>query len=132
MSSSPAENIAFMVIRGVIALAIVGVAFYCIGQGIHFFMLPHAEAETIHLKLLGLDLTASGLGAVIFGTGVALCFVARYTAPRKFETKRGGGTGEEDSAPHPVNPDHLVARSTWEESTVALAAPFKDRGKDQL
>jgi hypothetical protein len=88
MSYSPAENIVFMVIRGLVALAIVGVAFYCIGQGIHFFTLPHSEAEAIEVHVLGLNMSATGLGAVIFGTGIALCFVGLRAAPKKFETRR--------------------------------------------
>ena len=38
--STAAERITFLVVRGIVALAIVGVGFYCIGQGIHFFSLP--------------------------------------------------------------------------------------------
>lgn len=83
-----AENVTFMVVRGIIALAIVGLAFYCIAKGIYFFSLPRAEAEQIHIKFVGLDITASGLGAVIFGTGIALCFVGKETAPKRIETKR--------------------------------------------
>ncbi len=89
--NSTAENIAFMIVRGIIALAIVGLGFFCIAQGIHFFALPRVEAEQIRIHFVGLDVTASGLGAVIFGTGVALCFVGQRTAPRRFETKKAGG-----------------------------------------
>jgi hypothetical protein len=88
MSDSQAENIVFMIIRGVVALAIVGVAFYCIGQGIHFFMLPRQEAEAIQVSILGMRLSASGMGSVIFGTGIALCFVALRTTPRRLEARR--------------------------------------------
>lgn len=86
--STSAENVTFMVIRGAVALAIVGLGFYCIGQGIHFFRLPHAEAEQIHIHLLGLDITANGLGAVVFGTGLALCFVGKQTAPKRVQAMR--------------------------------------------
>ena len=44
------ENIAFIVIRGIIALAIIGVGFYCISQGIHYFALPRIEAEQIRIS----------------------------------------------------------------------------------
>lgn len=90
--STGAENIAFIVVRGVVALAIVGVAFYCIAQGIHFFALPKVEAEQIHIHVIGLDVTASGLGAVIFGTGLALCFVGMRAAPRSIKITTGGSS----------------------------------------
>ena len=61
---STAENITLMVIRGVIALAIVGLGFYCVAQGIHFFALPRVEAEQIRIHFIGLDITASEMGAV--------------------------------------------------------------------
>ena len=82
------ENITFIVIRGIIALAIIGVGFYCISQGIHYFALPRIEAEQIRISLLGLEITANGLGAVIFGTGIALCFIGKRTAPNRIETTR--------------------------------------------
>jgi hypothetical protein len=88
MSSSAAENIAFLVVRGIVALAIIGVAFYCIGQGIHYFMLPRLEAEAIQVHVLGLNISATGLGAVIFGTGIALCFFGLRATPRRFESKK--------------------------------------------
>lgn len=131
MSDSAAENIVFMVIRGVVALAIVGVAFYCIGQGLHFFMLPHTEAESIDLKVLGLNINAGGLGAVIFGTGVALCFVALRTAPRRFESRRGI-TGDGGGTPSGQAEMKLPRFSAWEESAVALAVPLKDENDKQL
>jgi hypothetical protein len=87
MSTSSTENIVFMIVRGIVALSIVGVAIICVVQGVQFFKLPHLEAEAIQLNVLGLRLSASGLGAVIFGTGIAMCFVALRTAPRRFETK---------------------------------------------
>jgi hypothetical protein len=86
--TTTAENITFIVVRGIVALAIIGLGFYCIGQGIQFFELPRVEAQQIHIHFVGLDITANGLGAVIFGTGVALCFVGQRTAPRRFEAKR--------------------------------------------
>lgn len=106
------KNITFMVIRGIVALAIVGVAFYCIGQGIHFFALPHNEAEAIQLHVLGLNISAGGLGAVIFGTGVALCFVAYRTTPRKLQVQiEKQGSGESQWT------------SILEKSTVSILAP---------
>jgi len=86
--NTTAENITFMIVRGIVALAIVGLGFYCIAQGIHFFALPRLEAEQIRIHLLGLEITANGLGAVIFGTGVALCFVGKRTAPTRVATTR--------------------------------------------
>lgn len=87
MSTSAVENITFMVIRGIVALAIVGLGFYCIAQGIHFFALPRVEAEQIRIHLIGLDISASGLGAVIFGVGLALCYLGKRTAPARIEIK---------------------------------------------
>ena len=85
---STGENITFMVIRGIIALAIVGLGFYCIAQGIHFLTLPLSEAEQIRIHFFGLDITASGLGAFIFAVGLALCYVGKRTAPTRNETVR--------------------------------------------
>jgi hypothetical protein len=79
------ENVAFLVVRGAVALAIVGLAFYCVGQGIRFLALPQFEAQQIHVHLVGMDITASGLGAIIFASGIALCFVGRQTAPKRIE-----------------------------------------------
>jgi len=81
-----AENITFMTIRGLIALAIVGLGFYCVAQGIHFFALPQVEAEQIRIHFIGLDITASALGAVIFVVGLALCYIGQRTAPMRTET----------------------------------------------
>ena len=86
---SPAENITFMVIRAFIALAIVGLGFYCVAQGIHFFALPRVEAEQIRIHFIGLDITASELGAVIFVVGLAVCYVGQRTAPMRIETAKG-------------------------------------------
>jgi len=90
--TTPAENIAFIIVRGIVALSIVGVGFFCIGQGIHYFGLPRVEAEQIRVSLLGLEITASGLGAVIFGTGVALSYLGKRAAPNRFETHRSTET----------------------------------------
>lgn len=87
-TSTTAENITFMIIRGLVALAIVGLAFYCIGKGIYFFLLPQTVAQTIQIHLLGLTISADGIGAVIFGTGVALAYVGKLTAPKRIETRR--------------------------------------------
>lgn len=89
---STAENITFMVIRGVIALSIVGLGFYCVAQGIHFFTLPRVEAEQIRIQFVGLDITASGLGAFIFAVGLALCYMGKRTAPTRTETERNTET----------------------------------------
>ena len=86
---SPAENITLMVIRGFIALAIVGLGFYCVAQGIHFFALPRVEAEQIRIHFIGLDITASELGAVIFAVGFAVCYVGQRTVPMYIETTNG-------------------------------------------
>ena len=86
---STAENIAFMVIRGLIALAMVGLGFYCVAQGIHFFALPRVEAEQIRIHFIGLDITASELGAVIFAVGLAVCYLGQRTASMRMETTRG-------------------------------------------
>ena len=86
---STAENITFMVIRGVIALAIVGLGFYCVAQGIHFFALPRVEAEQIRIHFIGLDITASGLGALFFAVGLAVCYVGQRTVFMRIETTRG-------------------------------------------
>lgn len=95
--NTTAENVTFMVVRGTVALAIVGLGFYCIAQGIHFFVLPQVEASQLHMHVLGLDLTASGLGAVIFGTGIALCFIGQRTVPRTVRITR-----DRDRAPQSV------------------------------
>ena len=86
---STAEKITFMIIRGFIALAIVGLGFYCVAQGIHFFALPRIEAEQIRIHFIGLDITASELGAVIFAVGLAVCYVGQRTAPMRIETAKG-------------------------------------------
>ena len=84
-----AENITFMTIRGLIALAIVGLGFYCVAQGIHFFALPQVEAEQIRIHFIGLNITASGLGALFFAVGLGVCYVGQRTAPKRIETTRG-------------------------------------------
>jgi len=71
---STAENLTFMVIRGVIALVIVGLGFYCVAQGIHFFAVPSVDAEQIRP------------GALIFAVGLALCYAGYRTAPTRIET----------------------------------------------
>ena len=78
-----------MVIRGLIALAIVALGFYCVAQGIHFFALPRVEAEQIRIHFIGLDITASELGALIFAVGLAVCYVGQRTASMRIETTMG-------------------------------------------
>jgi hypothetical protein len=90
--NSTTENIAFIVVRGIIALAMVGLGFFCIAKGIHFFVLPRVEAEQIHIHIVGLDITANGLGAVIFGTGLGFCFIGKRTAPTRIQTTRTSET----------------------------------------
>ena len=119
MARTTAENITFMIVRGIIALAIVGVGFYCIGQGIHFFVLPRPEAQLIRIHLLGLDIDARGLGAVIFGTGLALCYVAARTAPRSIKTR----TTTETRPSQEASPQNATPLSkTVNEVTVVLEA----------
>jgi hypothetical protein len=72
-----AENITFMVIRGVIALAIEGLGFYCVAKGIHFLALPGVEAEQIRL------------GALILAVGLAVCYLGQRTIPMHIETTSG-------------------------------------------
>lgn len=109
------ENITFIVVRGIVALAIVGVGFYCIGQGIHFLALPRVEADQIHIHFFGLDITATGLGAVIFGTGLALCFVGKRTAPTRIETTRTTETlATQGTATQPATSTVLPAEASSE------------------
>ena len=84
-----AENITFMVIRAVIALAIVGLGFYCVAQGIHFFALPQVDAEQIRIHFIGLNITASGLGALIFAVGLGVCYVGQRPPPIRIDTTTG-------------------------------------------
>jgi hypothetical protein len=93
--NTTAENVTFMIVRGTVALAIVGLGFYCIAQGIHFLALPQVEAAQLHMHFVGLDISASGLGAVIFGTGIALCFIGQRTVPRTLRITRDGVQGQQ-------------------------------------
>lgn len=128
MEDSTAINIVFMAIRGLISLAIVGVAFYCLKQGVQFFMLPHEAAQQIQLEILGSKISASGLGAVIFATGVALAFVGLRAAPRSLSTSRSIKPGRGPSAaPIPPQQNPLQGSGTqgsaqWNEYTVATTA----------
>jgi len=73
---STVENVTFLVIRGAIALAIVGLGFYCVAQGIHFLAVPSVEGEQIRP------------GALIFAVGLALCYAGQRTAPMRIETTK--------------------------------------------
>lgn len=121
-AATTTEAMTFIIIRGIVSLAIIGVAFYCIAQGIHFFSLPRPEAEQIRVHLLGLEITASGLGAVIFGTGLALCFVGWRAAPKwitatsTMETASAGASPPQPPAPQPPAP-------TAAPSTPSLSPP---------
>jgi carbon storage regulator len=85
---TPAEKITFMICRTAIALAISGLAFYGICQGIHYLTLPHQSPEQFQASLLGMRITASGLGAVIFGSGVVFGFLTVRAAPRRITAER--------------------------------------------
>ncbi len=124
--NTTAENIAFIIVRGIVALAIVGLGFYCIAQGIHFFALPRSEAEQIHIHFVGLDITASGLGAVIFATGLGLCFVGKRAAPKSIQsagtsdTVAAPGTApSQPPAPAPYTDTSTAFRRTTEVTTIA-------------
>ena len=83
-----AEKITFMICRTAIALAISGLAFYGIRQGIHYLTLPNQSPEQFQAGLLGMRITASGLGAVIFGSGVVFGFLTVRAAPRRITAER--------------------------------------------
>jgi len=121
------ENLAFIIVRGIMALAIIALGFYCITQGIHFFELSRSEAEQIHIHLIGLDITASGMGAIIFGTGIALCFVGKQTGPKMFQWKQTS-TAEPSRMPEiagaPKNP--LKAEAS------IISSPFVVRTEEIL
>jgi hypothetical protein len=87
---TPAERITFILTRGVIALALVGAGMFCISRGISFWAVPREEASQIGLDVLGLHLNAGGLGGVIFGAGIAICFLAYKTSPRSLESTGRG------------------------------------------
>jgi hypothetical protein len=55
----------------------------------HFFALPRVEAEQIRIHFIGLDITASGLGAFIFAAGLAACYLGQRTIPMHLETTNG-------------------------------------------
>jgi hypothetical protein len=83
---TPAERITFILTRGVVALALVGAGMFCISKGISFWAVPREEASQLGLDVLGLHLNAGGLGGVIFGAGIAICFLAYKTSPRSLES----------------------------------------------
>jgi carbon storage regulator len=85
---TPAERIIFMICRTAIALAISGLAFYGIQQGIHYLTLPSQSPEQFQASLLGMRVTASGLGAVIFASGIAFGFLAVRAGPRRITAER--------------------------------------------
>lgn len=93
------ERIAFLLIRGIVALALVAAGVYCVKLGVDFFALPRPEAEGMKLTLYGFDVSAGGLGSVVFTAGIVICFLAARTAPRRHSTeerklrkpRKGGG-----------------------------------------
>ena len=89
---TPAERITFIVTRGVVALALVGAGMFCISKGIGFWAVPREEASQLGLDVLGLHLNAGGLGGVIFGAGIAICFFAYKTAPKGLAGRERSGT----------------------------------------
>jgi len=107
--NSTAENITFMVIKGIIALVMSGIAFYCIIKGIEFFRLTQAEAEQIHMHFLGLDIDANGCGAVIFAVGIGLCWIAKLTAPTRIAS-----TTTTNSSTNPSNATDVTKISSTE------------------
>ena len=117
---STAENITVMVIRGVIALAIVGLGFYCVRQGIHLFALPRVEAEQIHIHFIGLDITASGLGAVIFAAGLAICYLGQRTIPMHLETTSGKPLWTATRPDIPALPELTAVLETLERNATRL------------
>src|SRR5215813_2331142 len=80
------DGITFVIVRGLLALAAIGAAIYCIMQGIHYWALPRAEAQLIDINIFGAHLNASGLAGVIFAAGVAFGVVAVRLAPKQIST----------------------------------------------
>src|SRR5215472_17569672 len=109
---STAENITFMVVRGAIALAIVGLGFYCVAQGIHFFALPGVEAEQIRL------------GALIFAVGLAVCYVGHRTIHVRTETTKGTPLWTATRSESPALPE-LTAVLDDLQRTATLLQPAK-------
>jgi hypothetical protein len=98
--------------------------------GIHFFELPRAEAEQIHIHIVGLEITANGLGAIIFGTGIALCFVGKQSAPKSFEWNRTSENGATEMnkisgveiTPHPTATSGLPSPNIFKTSETVRVA----------
>ncbi len=82
---TPAERITFIIARTVVALALVAAGVFCIYRGINFWSIPRQDASQLGLDVLGFHLSAGGLGGVIFGAGIAMCFFAYKTAPKGIE-----------------------------------------------
>jgi hypothetical protein len=115
---TPAERITFIVTRGVVALALVGAGMFCISKGITFWSMPRQDASQLGLDVLGLHLTAGGLGGVIFGAGIAICFFAYKTAPK----------GLESTDKQTINPPLIVTPTGAPTSTSDSQEDAKPRG----
>jgi hypothetical protein len=102
--SMAGERITFIVTRGVIALALVGAGMFCIAKGIGFWAIPRAESSQLGVELGPFHLTGGGLGGVIFGAGIAICYIAYKSAPKGLEsstTREVRGTPSGNSGPPP-------------------------------
>src|SRR5690349_5430975 len=87
------ERLAFLLIRGVIALALAALAAFCVVTGVRVFGIPHTQAEQIGIDVLGLPVSAAGLASVIFGAGIVIAYFAGRTPPRRTTSTVGISDG---------------------------------------